>query len=357
MTDNPQRKIITQDDVARRAGVTRSIVSYVINDGPRKVSAETRSRVLAAIRELGYRPNKHAQILSSTEDNAAGNTIGIILAGNYMFKRPYYGSILATIHEHAHAIGWHIRFIRVYDDFCNPGLFDELIHPNEIRGVVLIGLDQVGKETSCDTVLVDQIVKRVERVVCIDWEWPGIPSVHFDRQNAAYQATQHLLLGGRSHIAYIGPEDKRVAGYQQALWENGLSPDDSYIYSATVTSEGYERCVQLIESGVPVDAICAGTDEVGIGGLNCLQRHGISVPDDVAIVSIDNLEISAYTIPPLTTVDVPKDDIVRHAVDILVANNVWKTSAAFAITVPTQLIVRETSAHKTSAPEPASSKS
>jgi len=60
-----------------------------------------------------------------------------------MFKRPYYGSILASIHEHAHKSGWHVRFIRVYDDFVDPALFDELIHPNEIRGVVLIGLDQV----------------------------------------------------------------------------------------------------------------------------------------------------------------------------------------------------------------------
>ncbi len=93
-------RIVTQEDVARRAGVSRSIVSYVINNGPRKVSAETRDRVLAAIKELGYRPNKHAQLLSSTDDTLAEKYIGIILAGNYMFRRPYYGSILASFHEH-----------------------------------------------------------------------------------------------------------------------------------------------------------------------------------------------------------------------------------------------------------------
>src|SRR5258708_20435936 len=114
MANITHRKIITQDDVARRAGVTRSIVSYVINDGPRKVAEPTRNRVLAAIKELGYRPNKHAQILSSTEDNVAGNYIGIILASNRMFKRPYYGSILASIHEHAHNSPLHILFIGAY---------------------------------------------------------------------------------------------------------------------------------------------------------------------------------------------------------------------------------------------------
>src|SRR5258707_4588196 len=154
LPDNFPRKVITQDDVARRAGVTRSIVSYVINNGPRNVAAETRNRVLAAIKELGYRPNKHAQILSSTDDNVASKCIGIILAGNYMFKRPYYGSVLASIHEYAHQNGLHIRLIRVYDDFCDPALLDELIHPNEIPGVVLVGLDQALKDLSDDQILV-----------------------------------------------------------------------------------------------------------------------------------------------------------------------------------------------------------
>src|SRR5690349_20792413 len=98
MSDQINSKVITQDDVAQRAGVSRSIVSYVINNGPRKVSSETRDRVLAAIKELGYRPNKHAQMLSTTDDNIAEKYIGIILAANFMFKRPYYGSILASMH-------------------------------------------------------------------------------------------------------------------------------------------------------------------------------------------------------------------------------------------------------------------
>src|ERR1041385_8883797 len=137
MTENFNSKIITQEDVARKAGVSRSIVSYVINNGPRKVSEETRNRVLSAIKELEYRPNKHAQMLSSADANIAAKYIGIVLAGNHMFKRPYYGSILAGIHEHAHKRDWHIRFIRVFEDFNNPTLFNELIHPNEITGVIL----------------------------------------------------------------------------------------------------------------------------------------------------------------------------------------------------------------------------
>jgi len=333
-------KVVTQDDVARRAGVTRSIVSYVINNGPRSVSEETRVRVLDAIRELGYRPNKHAQMLSANGSAIASKTIGIVLAADYMFKRPYYGSILASIHEHAHERDCHIRFIRVFEDFNNPMLFNELIHPNEISSVILLGLDQV-LNTPDDRKLIEEIVRRVERVVCVEWEWPGVPSIQFDRQNAAYQATQHLLDCGRTRVAYIGPDDKRIHGFQQALWEHGIQPGDHPIYYAIDSRAGYESCAQLLQSGVSVDAICAGTDEVAIGALKRLHEQGIGVPRQVAIASIDNLDISAYTIPALTTVDVPKHEIGLHAVEALLSDAPRKSAPSFAITVHTQLIVRE----------------
>jgi LacI family transcriptional regulator len=344
MVDHPHGKTITQDDVARHAGVSRSIVSYVINNGPRKVSEATRNRVLAAIKELGYRPNKHAQMLSSTDDQTAEKYIGIILAGKHIFKRPYYGAILDSIHEHAHERDWHIRFIRVFDDFSNPALFNELIHPNEIRGVILLGLDQVLKTTD-DKALIEEIIQRVDRVVCVDWEWPGVPSVHFDLHNAAYLATHHLLDSQRDRIAYIGPNDKRVSGYQQARWEKHLSHDVRLIYQGNDAKSGYESCEHLIRSGLPVDAICAGTDEVAIGVLNCLYRNGFRVPHDIAIASIDNIDISGFMIPSLTTIDVPKHEIGLHAIDILVSDDVWKGSSAFAITVSTHLIVRESTSN------------
>jgi LacI family transcriptional regulator len=334
-------KAVTQDDVAHHAGVSRSIVSYVINNGPRKVSEETRRRVLAAIKTLGYRPNKHAQMLSATEDRFAEKYIGIILSNNLMFKRPYYGTILASMHEYAHEKDWHIRFIRVFDDFSNPALFNELIHPNEISGVILVGLDQVIK-TPEDNALIAQIVQRVERVVCVEWEWPGVPSIQFDRPKAAYQATQHLLASGRTRIAYIGPDDNRIYGYQQALWEAGLTPDPRMAYIAVDPVIGSDHCEHLLQSGLPFDAICSGADEVAVGILHCLQKHHLSVPQTIGVASIDNLEFSPFTIPALTTVNIPKHDIGFHAIETLVSNYPRENSA-FAINVPTHLIVRDSS--------------
>lgn len=344
MTGQFNSKIITQEDVARKAGVSRSIVSYVINNGPRKVSEETRNRVLSAIKELEYRPNKHAQMLSSADDTIAEKYIGIVLAGKHMFKRPHYGSILASIHEHAHKRDWHIRFIRLFDDFNNPTLFNELIHPNEITGVILLGLDQVQK-TSGNDALIQAIVDRVERVVCLEWEWPGVPSIQFDLHQAAYSATKHLLESGNRHVAYIGPQDKRRFGFQQALWENNITPDSHLIFSADTTQTGYEQCQQLLHITTP-ELLLAGTDEVAIGILKCLSEHNLAVPNDVLLASVDNIELSRFTIPALTTVDIPKDEIGFHAVDILIADHHRKGAASFAITVPIQLVIRDSSVRK-----------
>jgi LacI family transcriptional regulator len=177
----------------------------------------------------------------------------------------------------------------------------------------------------------------------VEWELPNVPSILFDRQNAAYQAAQHLAAGGRKRIAYIGPDDKRVIGYRQALWEQGISADSHWLYYAIDVAPGYEACEQLLASEPGIDAICAGTDEVAIGALNFLHKRGIRVPQDIAVASIDNLDISAFVVPSLTTVDVPKREIGVHAIDILSMEKPLRETSAFAITVPTRLIVRESS--------------
>lgn len=340
MTVQRRHKTVTQDDVAQYAGVSRSIVSYVINNGPRNVSEETRIRVLDAIKALDYRPNKYAQMLSNTGDGAAQRTIGIVLSNNAMLKRPYYGTILASIHEHAHKRDHHIRFIRVFSDFNNPALFNELIHPNEISSVILIGLDQV-LETPDDYALAEAIIQRVERVVCVEWEWTGVTSVRFDRQNAAYQATKHLLNTGRSKVVYFGPSDKRVSGYQQALWEHGLQPDPACVLYAVESPAAYETCNRFLQTNISLDAVCAGTDEAAVGIYKSLQEHGLMIPDDVAVASIDNLDFAPFLNPSLTSVDIPKDRIGFHTVDALLSETARDT--AVSLTIPTTLLVRDSS--------------
>ncbi len=148
-TEQGQKKQVTQADVARLAQVSRSIISYVINNGPRSVSQETRDRVLDAIQKLDYRPNKHAQMLMQEKwDSVAANQLGVIISSVTMFKRPYYGEILAGLHEEAHRRNHHIRFIRLFEALRNPALLNQIVHKHEVSGLVLLALDQVSPATT-----------------------------------------------------------------------------------------------------------------------------------------------------------------------------------------------------------------
>lgn len=332
---------VTQEDVARRAGVSRGIVSYVINNGPRPVAPETRERVLQAIAELGYRPNKHAQQLMREQwGSVAERDFGLILPGVSLLQRPYYGSILAGIHQTAHDLHYRVRFIRFFDELQNAALFNELIHREEISGLILMSLDQAITSES-DRNLIAAIRERIDNVVCLEWRLEGLPSVSFDRAAAAYQATSHLINLGHQDILYLGLGDERVMGYHQARIEHNLPLTPNSVFFAHDLASGYHEIGRIMAEKQRPRAIVAGSDEVAFGILRQLREQHIAVPQDIALASIDNIPMSAYAAPPLTTVDVPQMDMGRVAVEVLVNNGKGKTITSMVNLLPTKLVVRE----------------
>ena len=341
--DLPANTKITQEDVARHAGVSRGVVSYVVNNGPRQVAPETRERVLKAIEELGYRPNKHAQRLMREQgDSVADKQFGLVLTDPSMLRRPYYGSILAGIHRTAHANHCHIRFIRFFEELRNPILFNELVHEEEISGLLLMSLDQV-IESEQDKNLITQIQARIKNIVCIEWEWEGIPSVNFNRAEATYKATHHLIKLGHKQITYAGQEDNRVQGYLQACAEYDLSTTLFHPTPRANMEASYQMAEELLLSTPMPTAITAGCDEVAIGLIKAFANHNIKVPEDIAIASIDNIPIAEYLAPALTTVEVSQVDLGRMAVQMLI-NKAQQPDLPIASTLlPVKLIVRESS--------------
>ncbi|ADI15150.1 transcriptional regulator, LacI family [Truepera radiovictrix DSM 17093] len=319
--------------MARLAGVSRSIVSYVINNGPRSVSEEKRQRVLRAIERLDYRPNKHAQMLIQEKwESVAANQLGVVISSVNAFKRPYYGEILAGLHEEAHRRGYHIRFIRLFEALRNPALLNQLIHKHEVSGLVLLALDQV-LHTAADRELLEKIVGRVKRVVCLEWHHKGLLSVTFDRYRAAFDAAAHLLGLGHRTLAYIGPADERVGGVRAALSEAGLA----LTREANDAHSGFEQAVALKETA-SLTALVAGSDEVAFGVLKACHRQGVRVPDDLAVVSIDNIDLAEFALPALTTVNVPKRELGQQAVRTLLEQG---EGLPVTVTLPTNLVVRE----------------
>lgn len=267
-------------------------------------------------------------------DSVAADQLGVIISSVTMFKRPYYGEILAGIHEEAHRRHFHIRFIRLFEALRNPALLNQIVHKDEVSGLILLALDQA-LHNEADQQLLRQIVERVDRAVCLEWHHEGLPSVNFDRRRAAFEATTHLLSLGHRALAYIGPKDERVEGFRAALTGAELAP--RLIAEADDAHSGFEGAAGL-GAGLGITAVVAGTDEVAFGMLKCFHRQGVKVPDEVALVSIDNIDLSEFASPGLTTVAVPKRELGQQAVRMLVEP---AASSPVLVTLPTRLVVRE----------------
>jgi LacI family transcriptional regulator len=336
------KKTVTQFDVAREAGVTRSMVSYVLTGSTeRSVAPETRKKILDAIDKLGYRPNKAAQALQQGNEALAEKQIGVVLCDAQVFLRPYYAEIISGIHTAAHENGYHVRFIRFFDELKNPILFNELIHPEEIGGLILVSTDQCMK-TDADRKIIDRIKERIQKIVCVEWQCEGLSSVHFDRQDTARKATEYLFKKGYSDIAYVGENDDRVLGFQQAFMEQG-KPFDKLIYDEAYNMPGGYSAIKRIHkncSKLP-RAIMCGSDEVAIGIMCYLNEQKISIPDEVALISIDNIEVSGYTNPPLTTMNVQKTAMGTRAVEMIVNDTAGQGEDALSISLPTNIVERK----------------
>ena len=356
MAKNKTQRQVTQKEVAERAGVTRSMVSYVLNGTKRSVAPETRQKILEAIKELEYRPNKNAQALLSGEETLAQKQIVVILPNSATFLRPYYTEILSGIYDATHKANCHIRFIRFFEDLKNPILFNHLIHSKEIASILLLALDQVVK-TSEDFDILQNIKKRIQNVVCVDWQLEGFTSVLFNRANASYQASMHLINKGFGVPSYIGQKDERIEGLKLAVNENKknhnfLLEENLSITEAFDMQSGYIGMKTLAmfynAKGTPLPrCILSGSDEIAIGILRFLSENDIKVPEQIALISIDNLETAEYAFPPLTTVNVPKKAMGEKAVELLVKqnisqnNNVQNAQTAQTIFLPTNIIERQ----------------
>ena len=340
-----EKSRINQTDVAKRAGVSRSVVSYVLNDGPRKVAEETRERVLKAIEELGYRPNEHAQRLKQGTD-VATNSIGIVTGGTgyQLLERPYYNILISSLYEHAYQQKQQISFLAYWDALKDPIFFNKHIHKNEISSLIFV-LPSLIPQTKSDQTLLKQAIDRIPNIICLEETVYDLPAVTFDRAESARMVMQHLISLGHQRIAYIGVNDQRLTGYKHSLFENDISYDGQLVDFISATKppaeSAYKIVARMIEQEVKFSAIFTATDEAAIGAMAALKDYGLRIPDDIAIASIDNLEISSMLRPALTTVDIPKRMLAKFAVQAIQNQKDSEMDRSVSMVVPTKLIVRD----------------
>lgn len=330
-----------RDDVARLAGVSSATVSYVINNGPRPVSAETRARVLEAIERLGYRPNAVARNLRRQRTS----TLGLILPDA---QNPFFAEVAQGIQRVALDNGYVL--IQCHSDFSEERelQFVETLYVERTAGVLWF-------PTSGNAEPARRLAEYQVPLVLIDRLTPGVaaPYVVTDNFRGGYLATQHLIEAGHTRIGCIArPRDlshsqQRIQGYLRALQDHGLPVDESLIVRSGYRPEaGRLAGLELIQHSPRPTAIFAYNDFMAIGSLRAAYEQGLRVPEDLAIVGFDDIPQAAVTCPSLTSVSAPKSELGERAAHLLIDLIDGKPVAETQIVLDVELVVRESTTRR-----------
>ncbi|MBB2975815.1 DNA-binding LacI/PurR family transcriptional regulator [Microbacterium endophyticum] len=303
----------TLHDVARLAGVSIKTVSNVINSYPH-IRPATRERVERAIAELGYTPNLTARNLRS------GRTGAITLALPYL-GLSYFAELAAAVIAEAEKLSLVVLVEQTGGDRDRE--LDLLKSPRLklTDGLIFSPLGMSQDDIDALTVSYP-LVLLGERIF-------NAPVDHITMRNidAARAATDYLLGLGRRRIAVVGAHEGevfgsaglRLRGYREALERAGIAYDPNLVSYATLwhRSNGARSMRELLDRGIPFDAVFGLNDTLALGAMRALQEAGRRVPDDILVMGFDNLDEAGYSIPSLTTVDPGQPWIARTAVQTL----------------------------------------
>ena len=323
----------TRTDVAREAGVSVAVVSYVVNNGPRPVAPATRERVLKAISDIGYRPNGTARALKLGKTSSYGlvvpdisNTFFATMARSLQLELAATNAGLLIANSSDSSIA-EDRILRVFLEREVDGIFF-------ISASAQVGVINRARQDGIRAVILDRVPKNVD-----------VSSVSSDNIAGAFEATAHLIGHGRQRIALIGgPADlptasERALGWSRALTDAHLQVRPQWELSASFTRAGGRHAADQLFGGaddIP-DAVFVASEQQALGVLTSAYEHGISVPDDMALATFDGTDDAVYSIPPLTTVAQPFTLLAKTAVDVMLNG----TSEAVHRSCGHELIVRE----------------
>jgi len=298
-------------DVAARAGTSTAVVSYVLNDGPRPVAPDTRARVLAAVSALGYRRNNAARALRA---NRSG-TLGLVVPD---LAKPFFAELARAVEDAAFARGLRLLVSSTH--------FDIEHEQQQLQALVDARVDAILLVAAADPAPAVELLRGTEVPhVLVHRTHPDAPGIAGDDADAGHLAAAHLTDHGYRHIALLGadggddPVSRRTRGALAALQHRpALVPVGSF---TTLREDAYRATATLLATGGPVDAIWAATDEHALGAIRAAAEAGRRVGVDLALVSIDGSELSAYLSPALTTASMPFAALGADAVDAVLTGS------------------------------------
>jgi DNA-binding LacI/PurR family transcriptional regulator len=297
-------KRTTSLDVAKSAGVSRTTVSFVLNNVPDvAISKSTRQRVLDVARSLDYHPNAAGRKLVSGKSR----TLGLVLcqSAQQVSADALLPQVLLGVEQAAIQAGYQVLLKPVEPDDSLG--YTKLVNENFVDGILLSGPRQNDEE----------IVRLHEDgfPVMLMGQLPGstIPFVDIDASAGAETATKHLIERGHRRIAFITnapltftSAQQRLEGYSSALTTSGLTVDPSLVQEGNYTpASGYEAMMRLLSVSPRPTAVFVASDVVAMGVVLAIKRAGLCIPQDIALVGFDDIPLAEYFDPPLTTIHLP----------------------------------------------------
>jgi LacI family transcriptional regulator len=340
--------MVTIKDIAKLANVSTATVSRILNnDATLSVADETRKKILDLANELDYKPLRKKSV--KTEKKIESFTIGLIFLNDESID-PYFQSIRKGVEITCHQFPINIVSTMVVGKSVITS--DTL---SELDGLIVIG--------DIDTKEIKEIYYKNNNIVVVDYLPPhdhNVDVVISDFEGATEQVIDYLLDLGHQEIAFVGGKglvhgvvsgkmaekvDVRKSTFEKVIKEKDLYNPSYILEEDWGPANGYSLTKKLIENEHQPSAIVVASDPMALGVLRALHESGIHVPNDVSVVSFDDIEAAAYVNPRLSTVKVHGDEMGRTAVKLLY-DRLLGRKLPMRVMLPTELIIRDSSSAK-----------
>ncbi|WP_027955803.1 LacI family DNA-binding transcriptional regulator [Halobacillus kuroshimensis] len=334
----------TIKEIAFKSKYSSSTVSRVLNhDQTLAVSQEAKEKIFSVAKELGYKTVQERKGRSSKNESNKGGKIGIVTfhsieeeLNDAYFLSIRQGIEKQCIESNVEAVEL-LRMKNIESDRV----------PKDVKHLIVVGRVQP------EVLEIDQ--RQFENIVYINHSVDDskYDSVVVDFERATYQALEHLLDAGYQKIGFIGGqeyeyaagkeiefEEGRRAAFQKVLESKGIYQPDLCRIGHFSISEGYRLMLEMLQENTVPEAVFAASDAMGIGAIRALKEQGYKVPEDVAIVGFNDIEMAEYSSPPLTTIHVHTEEMGRTGVKLMM-DRLKGRRIPMKVTLPTHLVVRD----------------
>lgn len=333
------KKRVTMQDIANETGLSTASVSYVLN-GKEGVSEERRKLVMDAVKKLGYVSNYAARSLAMNSSKLIGVCSPQTEQKNkLMFDNPFYSELMNNIEFECRQRGYHVIIsgTDIDESYMN------LAQKRSLDGIIIIGSYSEGfykdfQNSNFPVVLVDTYFDSNE-----------FSNVRIDDEQGGYISAKYLLEHGHKNIAFVsgmitdcGVTQRRFEGYKRALSEFGVAFDEKNVYSGNVSFEsGREQAKSIAESNSDITAIMCTADVIAVGASKQLSDMGVRIPDEISIIGFDNLKISKYTSPSITTVSQNIEEKGKIAVEMILSQIENDEETGNTVVLPVEIVERK----------------